>query len=98
MFKRVSFSANPDEDTTFTLDDCPMEYPAYGNTDLRMPAFLIQLDNGTRITDLSYESYEIISGKPKLSGLPCVYTESEEEAQTLLITLKDNLIGLEVVS
>ena len=37
--------------------------------------------------------YEIIAGKPKLSGLPATYTESEEEAQTLRIFLKDALTG-----
>ncbi|MDF2587374.1 MAG: agaR1 [Anaerocolumna sp.] len=94
---RASFSANPDEDGSFTLDDFPAEYPSYGNTDLRMPAYQIQLENGTRITDLSFDSYEIVTGKPKLEGLPAVYTEKEEEADTLLITLVDKLIHLKVV-
>lgn len=94
---RVSFSANPDEDGEFSLDSMPNEYPSYGNTDLRMPAYQIQLENGTRITDLQYDSYEIVSGKPTLSGLPAVYTEKDSEATTLLIHLKDALIGLKVV-
>lgn len=94
---RVSFSATKDGDDWFSLDTFPSEYPAYGNTDLRMPAYQVQLENGSRITDLVYESYEIREGKPALKGLPCVYTEGKEEAKTLLITLKDALIGLKAV-
>lgn len=94
---RASFSANPDEDLSFSLDNRPNEYPAYGNTDLRMPAYQVQLENGSRITDLSYDSYEIIPGKPKLLGLPAVYTEEDNEAVTLLITLVDKLIDFKVV-
>lgn len=93
---RPSFSANPDEDGGFSLDTIRAEYPAYGNTDLRMPAYQVQLENGTRITDLSYSSYEIIKGKKKLTGLPSL-TAKEEEAETLCITLVDQLIGLKVL-
>ncbi|BCN30164.1 alpha-galactosidase [Anaeromicropila herbilytica] len=94
---RCSFSPNPDEDDTFTLDTMLSEYPAYGNTDLRMPAYQVKLNNGTRITDLSYDSYEITKGKPGLKGLPAVYTENDSEASTLSITLTDSLIGLKVI-
>ncbi|MGB4658616.1 MAG: glycoside hydrolase family 36 N-terminal domain-containing protein, partial [Mobilitalea sp.] len=93
---RASFSANPDEDVDFSLDNMPAEYPSYGNTDLRMPAYQIQLDNGTRITDLSYESYEIVKGKSRLQELPSISADSEE-AETLYITLTDSLINLKVV-
>lgn len=93
---RVSFHANPDEDGSFSLDAMPAEYPAYGNTDLRMPAYQIQLDNGTRITDLAYQSYEIVKGKTKAPGLPGL-SASEQEAETLHITLVDQLIRLKVI-
>lgn len=93
---RGSFNANPDEDEAFSLDTMPAEYPAYGNTDLRMPAYMIQLENGTRITDLTYEAYEIVKGKPKLSGLPSL-TAEERAAETLYITLVDPLIQLKVI-
>lgn len=93
---RASFSANPDNDGSFSLDTMPAEYPAYGNTDLRIPAYQIQLENGTRITDLTYLSYEITDGKEKPKGMPGV-TASAEEAQTLNITLEDRLLHLKVV-
>lgn len=94
---RVSFSAYQEDDWKFSLDTRPNEYPSYGNTDLRMPAYQVQLENGSRITELEYDSYEIIPGKLKLEGLPAVYTESDNEAETLLITLVDKLINLKVV-
>ncbi len=93
---RPSFSANPDEDNSFSLDTMPSEYPAYGNTDLRMPAYQVQLENGTRITELCYQSHKIVNGKSKLAGLPSL-SAGEEEAQTLYITLVDELIKLKVV-
>jgi alpha-galactosidase len=93
---RASFHANPDSDGAFSLDTMPGEYSSYGNTDLRMPAYQIQLENGTRITDLSYQSYEIIKGKSVTKGLPGV-SAKEQEAETLFLTLTDELIGLKVI-
>ncbi|GFZ31524.1 alpha-galactosidase [Clostridium zeae] len=94
---RTSFSANPDvKDKIFSLDTLPQEYPAYGNTDFRTPAYQLQLENGSTITDLRYESYTIFKGKPKLNGLPATYVEDEAEAETLEIVLIDSLIGLRV--
>ena len=99
MFKeRGSFSPNPNnEDDFLTLDTLPQEYPAYGNTDFRAPAYQVQLKNGTTITDLRFESYKILKGKPMLIGLPSTYVENETEAQTLEIVMLDSLIGLKVV-
>jgi alpha-galactosidase len=93
---RPSFSANPDEDASFSLDNMPSEYPAYGNTDLRQPAYQLQLENGTRITDLSYQSFEIVRGKQVNKGLPGLQA-GDEEAETLRILLVDELIHLKVI-
>lgn len=93
---RASFNANPDDDERFSLDTMRAEYPAYGNTDLRIPAYQVKLDNGTRITDLKYESYEIVKGKEKLKGLPSL-TGNGEQVDTLHITLVDNLINLKII-
>lgn len=78
------------------LDLIPQEYPQYGSGDFREPAYQVQLTDGTRITELVYSSYEITEGKPALDGLPAVYSESDEEAQTLTIELKDVYTGLSV--
>ena len=59
-----SFAPNPDTwDRTFSLDVLPQEYPAYGNTDFRTPAYQVQLENGSTITDLRYKSHVIYAGK-----------------------------------
>lgn len=78
------------------LDRLPQEYPQYGSGDFRNPAYQVRLEDGTRITELRYHSYRIFPGKPALEGLPSVYTEREEEADTLELTLKDAYSGLEV--
>ncbi|MFN7252609.1 MAG: alpha-galactosidase [Anaerobacillus sp.] len=97
-FADRAFSGNPvAEDRTFSLDTLPQEYPSFGHTDYRNPAFQIQLENGTTVTDLRYSSHKLINGKPNLEGLPSTYVESDDEAETLEITLKDDLIGLTVI-
>jgi len=76
-------------DSQFSLEFIKQEYPSYGTGDYREPAFHLKHDNGSRITRFLYDSYDVIKGKPKLKGLPAVYVESEEEAETLIVTLKD---------
>lgn len=91
------FSGNPyKEDRTFSLDTLPQEYPQYGNTDFRKPAYQLQLNNGSTLTDLRYSAHSIYKGKPKLKGLPATYVEDENEAETLEIIMKDTLTGLSV--
>lgn len=78
-------------DRSFSLEHIRQEYPVYGTTDYRHPAVEILQENGSRISDFSYVSYTITPGKPALNGLPATYTESETEAMTLCIVLKDAL-------
>jgi len=94
------FSGNPydhKDDRTFSLDTLPQEYPQYGNTDFRKPAYQIQLPNGSTISDLRYDSHVIFKGKKELEGLPATYVEDENEAETLEITMKDRVAGLTVI-
>lgn len=81
-----------EEEPLFSLDTMPAEYAFYGTSDMRMPACQIEQENGSRITEFVYDSYQIVPGTPHLDGLPCVYTESDSEAETLIITLKDELL------
>ena len=78
---------------TYSLKHLKQEYPSYGTTDYREPAFEILQENGSRISDFVYESHKIYDGKPELQGLPAVYVEEKEEAQTLEIILRDSLTG-----
>lgn len=97
-FIKRAFSPNPDpSDRTFSLDTLPQEYPAYGNTDFRTPAYQVQLENGSTVSDLRYKTHRIYKGKPKLEGLPATYAENENEAETLEIFLEDRLTRLRAI-
>lgn len=52
-------------------------------------------DNGTRTLGLRYEGYEIIKGKYSIPGLPAMYAD-ENEAETLVITLRDDVQDVRV--
>ncbi|MEH7493831.1 alpha-galactosidase [Neobacillus niacini] len=100
QFVDRGFSGNPYQqknDRTFSLDTLPQEYPQYGNTDFRKPAYQVQLENGSTVSDLRYVSHAIYQGKAPLEGLPATYVEDAEEAETLEITIEDSLIGLKVI-
>ncbi|MDK0849960.1 alpha-galactosidase [Clostridium perfringens] len=92
-----SFAADTDNISGFQLELIPQECPTFGATDLRSPSLEFQYEDGTSATDLRYKSHRIYEGKQRLSGLPAVYVESEEEATSLEITLVDSLKNLEVV-
>mgnify|MGYP002511119784 CR=1 FL=1 len=81
---------------SFTLEHLKQEYPSYGTTDFRMPAVELLQENGSRITNFTYVSHKIYAGKPALAGLPATYTESEDEADTLEILLRDELLQVEM--
>ena len=75
------------------LDHTPHEYPAHGLGDLREGALTVRQKDGTRSVDLRVTGWEIVDGKPGISGLPATFGDN---AKTLLLHLKDELIGLEV--
>ncbi|MBR0463306.1 MAG: alpha-galactosidase [Clostridia bacterium] len=74
----------------------PTELPTRGTGYFGTPAVCAQTQQGNDVTRLTYVNHRICAGKRKLSGLPAVYTESDDEATTLVITLKDELTGLTV--
>ena len=84
-------------DLCFSLEHLKQEYPAYGSGDMRHPAMDIVQENGSRIIDFTYQSYEIVKGKPKLPGLPATYVEDESEATTLLVTMYDTVMETELI-
>ncbi|GIM29147.1 alpha-galactosidase [Clostridium polyendosporum] len=84
-------------DLKFSLEHIKQEYPSYGTTDFKMPAFEIKQENGSRITNFEYKNHRIFMGKEPLRELPATYVESKEEAQTLEITLEDTLIQAELI-
>jgi alpha-galactosidase len=92
------FTATPDSnDKSFSLDTLRQEYPSFGTSDFRHPAYQVQLENGSTISNLRCDSFRIKQGKPSLPGLPATYVESNDEADTLEVILLDKQIGLKVI-
>ena len=73
------------------------EYPSYGTGDYRSPAVTVLQENGSRITDFRYVCHRITEGKPSLLPLPATYTENDAEAQTLEITLRDDVMNTDLI-
>lgn len=80
----------------FSLEFTRQEYPSFGTTDYRNPAFEILQENGSHISNFVYQGYQIYPGKPELKGLPHSYTEDDAEAETLEITLRDEVTQVEL--
>ena len=74
------------------LDHTPHEYPSHGLGDLREGALTVRRKDGTRSVDLRVTGMELADGKPGIPGLPATFGDN---AKTLLLYLKDELIGLE---
>lgn len=88
---------NPEEiDRGFSKDVLPQEYSGNQTGDYRQTAINITTANGASAADFRYVDFEIITGKPHLSGLPQTYVEDENEAQTLIVHLEDITINAEL--
>ncbi|SET18941.1 alpha-galactosidase [[Clostridium] polysaccharolyticum] len=80
-----------EKDYFFSPQYTRMEYPSIGTGDFREPAFLVTKENGSTMLSLEYQSHRIYQGKEKLNGLPALYVEAEQEAESLEITLQDTM-------
>ncbi|MTE25049.1 alpha-galactosidase, partial [Microbacterium sp. ZXX196] len=86
-----------EHDHTSSLEHIKQEYPSFGTTDYRQPAHMITDKIGSTITNFQYKDYKLLKGKPALDNLPAVYTEQSEEADTLEITLTDEVLRATLV-
>lgn len=91
---RASYLADTNGKKDFKLEQLPQIYPSYGYTDLREPAFAFTYADGSRTTDLRYQSHQVYSCKKKLNGLPTVLSKDSE---VLELTLYDSLKQVEVI-
>lgn len=87
-------STNNRERCSF-LDTFPTEYSGNGIGDYRESCIAVKTITGSKTTDLMYESYDIIDGKPELEGLPASFA-GDEMVQTLILHMADKGDGLEV--
>ncbi|XQY92552.1 alpha-galactosidase [Metabacillus sp. HB246100] len=83
------------EDPAFSLETTRQEFPISGKGDFREAAIELESENGVGGNLFTYKSYELRSGKEKLTGLPATYAK-EEEATTIIVTLEDEKIGARV--
>jgi alpha-galactosidase len=65
------------------------EFPDQGRGDFRIPAIRIRQSEGYTVSDLQYQSYDVIQGKPELPGLPATFG-SDNDVTTLVVHLYDN--------
>ena len=96
-----SFTYRPEDYWSFpafdlTVSRLPYDLPVCGTGWYGTPAVAAQNEHGDDVTDLRVVSSRITPGKPLLQGLPALYTESPDEAETLFILLEDSLTGLQV--
>ena len=85
------------EDTLFSPDVAMFEYPCEGSGDFRESAFSIRNADGNNSTDLRYVSHRIFEGKAPIDGLPSLFTNTDSDADTLEITMKDAVTGVGAV-
>ena len=90
--KDRGFAANPyeaEKDKTYSTEILPQEYSCFGSGDYRTSALRIRTSRGVRVLDLRYESCEVRKGKYAIPGMPAVYAQEGDTADTLIVTLKD---------
>lgn len=72
------------------------EFPDLGRGDVRLPAIHIAHTEGDTVTALTYQSHEVLDGKPPLRGLPATFG-NEQDVSSLRITLHDNISDVSAV-
>ena len=85
-----------DRDKCSFLDVFPMEYATGGIGDFRESCLNIRDEHGCMGSEIFYESYKILKGKPGLPGLPASFG-TEDEVQTLEITCVDPVLNVKVI-
>ena len=79
-----------------SLSNMPQEFSSFGCGDFRRPSARVMTADGFDAVDAKYVSHKIFKGKKTLSGLPASFA-SEGEAETLEVTLRDDVIKVEFV-
>ena len=78
-----------------TLDNALLEYPAFGDGGITVPAVEVLNTDGTNFVELKVVDFAVTEGKPKIEGLPASYAENGDNVKTLEIKTKDAVTGVE---
>ncbi|HHU08795.1 MAG TPA: alpha-galactosidase [Intrasporangiaceae bacterium] len=82
-------------DPAYCLDGLALAWSGLGKGDFREPALEIRMPDGSFVTDLTYRSHRVSAGTvPCLDGLPGAL-DPDGRASSLIITLADEVGGLE---
>ena len=90
------FSGNPydtQDDRTFSLDTALQEYTSCAEGDFRVGTTGVVNPDGSFNAEFRFDSFRVLPGKYRIDCLPSSFGTSEE-ADTLVITLKDRYTGL----
>ena len=80
---------------TESLEARAQEYPAYGYTDLRHPAYVVNNADSNNVSCLKFKSYTIEENSiQEIKGMPHFFLGGKS-AQTLKITLYDEITDIE---
>ncbi len=80
----------------FPLDVYPQEYPSYGLTDLRNPAYSVLNSDNNNLSMLCVKDFIIHKGQAyQINGLPCLFS-AKSPCDTLEVILYDEVTCLEV--
>jgi alpha-galactosidase len=75
-------------------DPVALDLPTPGSGDYRIRGLVVEQPDGSTVLELVYSGHRITAGKPALDGLPATYVESDDEAETVEIDLRDARSGL----
>lgn len=93
----INFGESPTKERDMFYQNISREYPSYGRSDYREGTIHIQNSiHGDTIINLEYKDYRIENNAPELKGMPCVRNSSNHKAQTLIITMSDKSLNLEI--
>jgi alpha-galactosidase len=85
-----------ESDKAFNLNLAMLEISTYGKGDFRDPMLHFRFEDGSRISDFKYKNYQILKEKPTFNEMPEAFDDSSHKAETLVITMRDNLRDVEV--
>jgi len=92
-FEQGSATSYSKETKPFSLGNTLLEVSTFGKGDYREPSLHLEMEDGSRVSDFLFKSYKILNDKKQMDGLPSL----NGPCTTLLISLVDEFIGVEIV-
>lgn len=95
-FIDLSFCVDEGQSEDIFTESLALEFGQQGGGDFRTPSTEIYNEFGRPYPILEYSSFEIISGKQPIPGMPSTRSKDEDNLDTLILTLKDSKGDLSV--